>query len=1262
MATLVFQAAGAALGSVFGPVGAIAGRALGALAGNMLDQALFSTPTTPTGRLSNARIAGPEEGTAIARVYGTVRIGGTLIWATRFLESVVVERQGGKGGGGRRSETYSYSANLALGLCEGPIAAVRRVFADGRELDLSTVTMRFYRGTADQAPDPLILARQGAGRTPAFRGLAYVVFENLPLGPYGNRIPLLQFEVVRPVGALERQIRAVTIIPGATEHGYNPAPVSEHLGGGAARVLNRNTFTGETDWAASLDELQALCPNLKAVALVTSWFGTDLRVGECRSLPGVETASRSGESSPWSVGAYRRGTARLVSRVNGGPAYGGTPSDESVIAAIRDLKARGLKVFLYPFLMMDIAAGNGLPDPYGGAEQAAYPWRGRITCHPAPGRPGSPDGTAAITAMVDRFFGGDTGFDRLILHHAALAKAAGGVDGMILGSELRGITTLRDGPGSYPAVARLVALAAAVRAELGASTALTYGADWSEYFGHQPGDGTGDVHFHLDPLWASPHVDAVGIDNYLPLADFRDGDLLAANRDGFRHQEDPDALERGITSGERFQWYYASAADRAAGRRSPISDGAAGKPWVFAPKDIAGWWANRHFNRPGGRESQTPTAWQPGMKPIWFTELGCPAVDRGANEPNLFIDPKSTESALPGFSAGFRADSHQRRFLEAHHRYWQGIKPPTGMVAPERLFVWCWDARPYPAFPNRADLWADGGNWQRGHWLNGRLGSGTVADVLAAILADHGFFDADLSGVTGDLFGYVQGEIASARQMIEPILSAFQIDLFERDGRLVFTSRAEASRTPLVLDVLADVEGEPLYRRTRASRADQPGSVRISHDDPALNFEPAIAASRAIPGAEGKVQLFHLTGSVEAETAARLAEALLRDGQLQGDELHFRLSPTDLRLQPGDPVRLADGPEGDFLVTRVEEHAERRITARAYAPGRGAGARRLSPIRTPPREPAALFAPDVLFLDLPMMGETAPEAAARVAVLSKPWRSVVISSLSGTDNARRRVIVDRPARIGTLAASLAPSGVLGRFDGSREILVDMAFGALSTAERRDVLAGANRVAVVAEDGSLEVIGFLSAEEVARGRFRLTGLLNGLYGTDDRMEAGFETGARLIVLDEAVVPLGLKADEMGRTLSFLAETAEGEKAGPYAFQASRAGRALSPVHVRLSRGEGNAPLLTFIRRGRLDADDWLAREIAEDEPEPHFQAEILDEATGRRWIRSGTSTTLSYLAAGEAIAPPLTGRVQITVMQQNRKFQQGIARQARLLLR
>ena len=69
-------------------------------------------------------------------------------------------------------------------------------------------------------------------------------------------------------------------------------------------------------------------------------------------------------------------------------------------------------------------------------------------------------------------------------------------------------------------------------------------------------------------------------------------------------------------------------------------------------------------------------------KPIWFTELGCPAVDKGTNQPNVFYDPKSAESFLPYFSRGWRDDLIQRRFLEAALGYWAD---PANNPMSERL-------------------------------------------------------------------------------------------------------------------------------------------------------------------------------------------------------------------------------------------------------------------------------------------------------------------------------------------------------------------------------------------------------------------------------------------------------------------------------------------------------------------------------------------------------------------------------------------------
>lgn len=1279
MATILFQAAGAALGSVFGPLGAVIGRAAGALAGNMLDRALIGGGTTLSGaRLSAARLPGAAEGTAIPRLYGTARLGGTLIWATRFEEEATTERTGAKATG-TRVKTYRYFANLAVGLCEGEVAAVRRVWADGQEIDLTEIEMRLYRGSEDQLPDPLIEAKQRAGNAPAYRGLCYVVFERLPLDDFGNRIPLLQFEVIRPVGALEGMVRAVTVIPGSTEHGYATTQVRERTGEGASRILNRNTLVAHTDWQASIDELQALCPNLETVALVVSWFGTDLRAGECRVVPGVEVASRN-ESRGWRVSGVTRDAAYRVSRHDGGPAYGGTPDDRSVVEAITDLKARGLKVVLYPFVMMDIPHGNGLPDPYGGAEQAAYPWRGRITCHPAPGRPGSPDRTAAIPAMVGAFCGtagpsdfdvsgttvayqgSDEGYRRMVLHYALLAQAAGGVDAFLIGSELRGLTTLRDAANGFPFVTALADLAADVRAILGASTKTTYGADWSEYFGHHPADGSGDVFFHLDPLWAHPAIDAVGIDNYMPLSDWRDADLEGANPDGFRLADDGQAVAGQIAAGEGFDWYYTSEADRAARVRTPISDGLAGKPWVFRFKDIEGWWGNLHFNRVGGVERVSPTAWTPGMKPVWFTELGCAAVDKGANQPNVFGDPKSAESALPHFSNGARSDSQQRRFLQAHLGHWQGGAAPAGMVDPGGIFLWTWDARPQPAFPQDLDLWADGTNWRTGHWLNGRLGAGTLADVLAALLDDHGFADYDVSEVSGDLMGYVQGDLASARSLIEPLVESFLIDIVEDGARLKFRSRMAVSLPSREIAVLADLKDEPLWRETRGHDSDFAAEASLTYFDPGADYGEASSRSRRIEAATERQLVRDLPAVLSEETALSLAEGMLRDHRIGRRRLEFSLGPNELSVQPGDVLSLAEGPEGRFLVGEIDDGLARRLSLREVAAAVSTTTVMQGTGRTPDRPGSVGFDPVVALMDLPRYATGEGANFACVAGLTRPWRRMLISSLGDGGAFRPRVTLDRPATIGRLAGSLA-GGVSGRFDRSQAMEVDLYFGGFVSASRLSVLDGENRLALRSACGAWEVIGFADAEEIASGRWRLSTLLRGLAGSEDAMAVGADAGAVVVLLDAAVRPLGLTSEEAGLWLTYIAEPV-GMAAAPAAIGTFngglRAETPFSPVHLRARRGASGDIVFGWVRRSRADADNWLPAEVPLDEAVETYRVEILDGAVVRRSVEVSEARFVYQQAQELLDFGAMQASIRVRVRQLGR-VAEGIASEAELVV-
>ncbi|MGE0613682.1 MAG: glycoside hydrolase/phage tail family protein, partial [Hyphomicrobiales bacterium] len=1192
MATLALGAAGSALGaaalpggvSLFGASlsGASIGMALGSTVGAVVDQALFA----PSGqdriregsRLSDVRISASTEGAHMARVYGRVRVPGQLIWATRFEEEVIQTTQGGGGGrggkgfggfsggggGGTQPVTttieYRYYANIALALAEGEITRVGRIWADGKELDQSDFAIRVHTGGEDQLPDSLMEAKEGAGNAPAYRGTAYVVFERMPLARFGNRIPQLNFEVFRAVDAFEPTVKAIAVIPATGEFIYEKDEIVRDAGNGVTVTENRHSAQGGTDWTVSMDQLQSALPNVESAELFVSWFGTDLRAAHCQVRPGVELSSKTTFPDTWQVAGVARGSARLISQHEGRPAFGGTPSDASVVSAIQDMKTRGLKPVFMPFLLMDVPAGNSVPDPWTGTSgQPAYPWRGRITVDPAPGQPGSPDKTEEASAQLAGFIGtaaaedfavsgegvsysgpAEWSYRRMVLHYAHLCMAAGGVDAFVIGSELRGLTQVRDGASTYPFVAALVQLAADVKSVLGPETKVTYAADWSEYFGHQPADGSGDVHFNLDPLWASPGIDAIGIDLYWPLADWRDGDSHLDRVAGAPSIYDPGYLKGNIFGGEGYDWYYASAGDRQAQIRTPITD-SEGKPWVFRFKDIRSWWSNQHYDRPGGIEAETPTAWVPESKPFWFTEAGCPAIDKGANQPNVFFDPKSAESAAPYFSRRIRDDLIQRRYLQALIEFFDpgsedfdnGSNPVSGiyggrMVDPARIHVYSWDARPYPAFPLALAVWSDGGNWEFGHWLNGRAAGGPLAAVVGTVLGDFGFVRYSAANLEGHLDGYIVDRIMSAREALQGLELAFFFDAVESGGLVQFRHRGRSGiAAALSAGDLADAGGaNDLFTLVRGQETELPAAAKLTYVDGDSDYRQAAVESRRVGVATTRVATASLPIVMGQAQSQALAESWLQDTWAARERAVFSLPPSYLALEPSDLVTLDLGGRHAILrLTRTLEGAARSVEARGIEPAVFQPA--AAPIRRSPQSRAPVFGKSVaVFMDLPLLPGSENAHTGYVAAFQSPWPGAVAFHRSPESTGfSLNTLTTAPAILGMTATSLG-KGPAGRIDHRNTVRVVLDNGELQSVTQLALLGGANMAAVENSDGDWEIFQFRAAELVAPRTYELSGLLRGLGGTEGAMRESVAAGARFVLLTQAVTPVAMTTDEVG----------------------------------------------------------------------------------------------------------------------------------------
>jgi hypothetical protein len=1254
MASLLLSSAGAAIGgSVFGPIGTIAGRLVGAVAGNAIDHALFGSSTTrhvEGPRLSDLDVLASTEGAPIPRLYGRARLAGQVIWATKLEEviSTQSESAGGKGGGGNTSTTtttvYSYFANFAVGLCEGPIGHVARIWADGKLLDTGGINYRVYSGSEEQTADALIVAKEG--EAPAYRGLAYIVFERLALENFGNRIPQLSFEIVRPIGRLEQMTRAVTLIPGTTEFGYEPSAIVQIVGPGQSLPENRHVAHAPADVVASLDDLQAACPNLARVAIVVAWFGNDLRAASCEVKPGVEVLGKTTFPNTWSVAGLTRAGAHLVSTVDGRPAFGSTPDDASVTHLIAELKARGLKVTLYPFLMLDIPPGNVLPDPQTGtAPQPAYPWRGHITCDPAPGRPGSPDGSAAAATQVDTFFGigapSGWNYRQLVLHYANLAASAGGVDAFLIGSELRGLTRLRSASGVYPAVTRLAELAADVKAIVGADTVVTYGADWTEYGAHVVDGAANEVRFPLDALWASSAIGAVGIDYYAPLADWR-GSAGELDRALTSSIDDPAYLAGNLRGGEAYDWYYADDTARIAQTRSAITDGL-GKPWLFRAKDLWSWWANAHYERVGGAELASPTSWTPQGKPIWLTEVGCPAVDKGANQPSTFPDFKSADGAFPYFSDGRRDDLIQRRYLEAALGMFD---PDFGadadgnpvsavyggrMIDPGAIHLWTWDARPYPVFPAAADVWSDGPNWENGHWLTGRLGGAPLDALVATILDDAGIGGFDSSALKDSVDGYVIDRPMPPRAAIEPLALAYAFDASEADGTLVFRPRGGDTVAELGEEDLILSDERAPARLTRAQETELAREVSIAFTDSGGDYRRAAVTSRRLVGGAARTSHADLAVVTSDANAERRADIWLQDLWAGRESAEFALPPSQLKLGSGDVVGLTAGGRRHLVEIRaITDTDARAIRAQSIDPG-VFDLPLLPPRRQPPTPPPSLGPVQVFVLDLPTLTADDPPILQRLALFADPWPGAVAvwKSADGL-SFERAALALAPAIVGETLDDL-PRGPTSRFDHVHRVRVKLYGGALASVSDLVLLAGANTAAVQRSDGAWEVLQFANAALVGERSYELSRLLRGQAGSEWAMGDPLPAGAPFVVLNEQVIPLARGLDTLGQTMQLRVVAANRDHGDPTAVALTAtpsavALRPLTPVHLRAQRS-GSGVTFSWIRRTRRDGDSWDAVDVPLTEASEAYELDVRDGATVKRTLAAGTPSVL-YAAADE----------------------------------
>ena len=511
-----------------------------------------------------------------------------------------------------------------------PRPAVREPrLGDGKPFDLANVTHRVHRGDESQEPDSLIEAkqgeRQGAGlsrhrvcrlRAAAARGFRQphpaILLRGDPPGrrrreedPRGDADPRRDRVRLRSESRCAR-----SIAPGTREAAQPPC---RRCG---------------TDWQASLDELQAALPEPRA-----GGAGGDLVRRRSPRRPLHAEAGRSRPRHRDDAGGVERGrtdardcAARQPARGRRRPSAARRPT-RSVIRAIRDLAERGLEVTFYPFIMMDIAGRTtGCPTPMAARSRRPIPGAARSRRRWRRAQPGSPDKTAG-GGRRDRGLRRHGGAGRLRARrrHGDLFRAGR----MVVPPDDPALRLSLQGGGRRRCLPHRLGAARADHAALRAPAPIPSSrardarrrraararrrrprsptrADWSEYFGHQPADGSGDVFFHLDPLWADATSTSSASTTTCRCPTGATATTISTRR-RWDYGRDAAYLRANIAGGEGFDWYYAERRrPRRAGahRRSPTAPTASRGSSARRTSSAGG--ATRTYDRPGGVEAATP--------------------------------------------------------------------------------------------------------------------------------------------------------------------------------------------------------------------------------------------------------------------------------------------------------------------------------------------------------------------------------------------------------------------------------------------------------------------------------------------------------------------------------------------------------------------------------------------------------------------------------------------------------------------------------
>ena len=572
---------------------------------------------------------------------------------------------------------------------------------------------------------------------------------------------------------------------------------------------------------------------------------------------------------------------------------------------------------------------------------------------------------------------------------------------------------------------------------------------------------------------------------------------------------------------------------------------------------------------------------------------------------------------------------------------WQtfGVSESSPFVAPEPTWA--------------INLGFNAGQVSAALWKARFVSGATVAQIIRDLALDSGLQTSDLSlgGIDDEVSGYIVSQPMAARNAIEPLTVYTDGVIVESGGLLRGIRIGGAPVVSIPAEHLAarfeNDQAPASIQRERRPVSEMLSELTLRWSDPAKDYQAgAVTALRETVDAQATSQI-DLPIVMTEDRAYALAHNRLYRAWQERESLRLRVPIQYVAVDPGDTIEAAGvrlrvqqtrltGSMIEISGVPIFGRFEEPISGEIVAPE---GMQNYQP---PPLS-------EIIPLDLPALAPEADGPGFYVAVRNlEPARNWPGASLVRSEDGGATWLTEGTApalAIQGTTLTVLPAPVGGQtayWDRTSTVEVQVEGGLLDSTDEADVLNGANLAAIGGE-----IIGFSTATLLGPGRYRLSGLLRGRFGTEHAINT-HAAGERFVLLEEstiAVLPLPQRLIGVQQTFAAASNGRTIDDAPNVVFTPTgEAMRPLAPAHLRGVRDPGTGDLaVSWIRRARINAA-WLDfADVALDEPVEAYRVRVLSGvAVVREETVSGPSWT--YSAADQAAdfggsAPP-TVRVAV----------------------